>query len=436
MRIGVRITEEAIFGVLVDDGQIRGSETVVATVSDDLGAAFEQLLIRLHVPRDQRSPGLSITFDVSRLLVPSPLETVTAVRIAPRPPTDAAHSYSGETTAQYAEHVQHVTGGFTKEGEEIAALDVEGLRRIAKDAPAGRRYVLTGVGASVNSNHELEASRILFAEANPASVTHSHSFHNSSFAVRERTSVINSALLAEGQRIITALAAVAAKLVPHARLFVMTNDGGSAPLSALAVKPVHSMLSASAAELVGAATIAGVDDGWIVIQRVDGEVLGEMADGTPAYSSRSKISSSEVIATRTAQLIPNSEGLIGDWMGVPVVVANVDRIDTSVNPRLSKSRHVRSSVDLAGLGAACAPLVEWLEQDVKIRSEIEKDQVLLANETKVRMRLVSNGVSPSEVRILESRIIGASYENSNTVAVRVRGIGGQRPSRFLTESAK
>lgn len=436
MRIGVRITEEALFGVLVDDGQIRGSETVFAAVSDDLGAAFEQLLLGLFASADPHSQGLSITFDVSRLLVPSPLETVTAVRIAPRPPMNAAHSYSGETTAQYAEHVQHLTGGFTKEGEEIAPLDIAGLHLIAKEAPAGRRYVLTGVGASVNPSHELEASRILFAEANPASVTHSHSFHNSSFAVRERTSVINSALLAEGQRIITALATVAARHVPNVRLFVMTNDGGSAPLSALAVKPVHSMFSAAAAELVGAATIAGVDDGWIVIQRADGEVLGEMADGTPAYSSRSHLSRSEVIATRTAQLIPNSEGLIGDWMGVPVVVANADRADDLVNPRLSKSRHVRSNVDLAGLGAACAPLVEWLEQDVKIRSEIEKDQVLLANETKVRMRLVSNGVSPSEVRILESRIIGASYENSNTVAVRVRGIGGQRPSRFLTESAK
>ena len=431
MRIGVRITGDALHGVAVADREICGSVIERVEPGSGIAAAFEGVLVALlDSSREQKRP-VSITFDVSRLLVPSELERIVALRIAPRPPADAAHEYSGETTARYCDKVEHVIGGFTKEGDEIAPLNPRQVRSIALEEPPGRRYVVTGVGSSVNPAHEVEASRVLFTEAKPASVNHSHSFHNSSFAVRERTAVINSALLLSGERIVTSLAKVVAKHAAQARLHVMTNDGGAVPFSALAVKPVHSMLSTGAAELVGAAVLAGVDDGWIIIQREDGAVLGEMAGGTPTVTSRSRLASSELIATRAAQVMPNREGLVGDWMGVPTEVwtGAAGEADRAEAPRIV------ADVDLAALGAACAPVVEWLERDVKIRSEAEKDQVLAASEAKVRVRLASNGVPPSLVRILESRVIGASYENSNTVAVRIRGVGGRLPSEILMRGA-
>ncbi|MCA0378413.1 MAG: hypothetical protein LCH36_03085 [Actinobacteria bacterium] len=427
MRIGVRIAGDSLHGVAVAEREICGSVTERVLPGPGISAAFERTLDSLLSGSHSEKLPVSITFDVSRLLVPSELERVVALRIAPRPPIDAAHEYAGETAARHCDKVEHITGGFTKEGDEIAALDLKQVRSIALEEPPGRRYVVTGVGSSVNPVHEVEASRVLFNEAKPASVNHSHSYHNSSFAIRERTAVINSALLSSGERIVTSLAKVVAKHAPQARLHVMTNDGGAVPLSALAVKPVHSMLSTGAAELVGAAVLAGVDDGWIVIERDDGAVLGEMTGGTPTVTSRSRLGSAELIATRAAQLMPNRDGLIGDWMGVPTVV----RTGADSRGLAADASGIAAEVDLAALGAACAPVVEWLERDVKIRSEAEKDQVLAASEAKVRVRLVSNGVPPSLVRILEARVIGASYENSNTVALRVRGVGGLLPSEML-----
>lgn len=349
MRIGVRITGEHLYGVAVAEREICGSVAERIEPGEGVAPAFERALLSLldesarhesaqhdsaqhdsaHRESAQRgsvrhSRPVSITFDVSELLVPSDIERVVALRIAPRPPADEVHEYSGVTTARYCDKIEHVTGGFTKEGDEIAPLDAGQVRAIALEEPAGRRYVITGVASSVNAGHELEASRLLVAEAKPASVHHSSSFHNSSFVIRERTAVINSALLSTGERTVTSLAKVVAKHAAQARLHVMTNDGGAVPLSALAVKPVHSMYSASAAELVGAAVLAGVDDGWIIIEREDGAVLGEMTGGTPAVIPRSRLGTSEIIATRAAQVLPKRDGLVGDWMGVPTVVRASD----------------------------------------------------------------------------------------------------------------
>lgn len=428
MRVGVRITEDSLHGVAVIEREIRGSVTERVVPGPGISAAFERMIVSLLDGSHSGKLPVSITFDVSRLLVPSESERVVALRIAPRPPLDAAHEYSGETAALHCDKVEHISGGFTKEGDEIAALDLQRVRSIALEEPPGRRYVVTGVGSSVNPMHEVEVSRVLFNDAKPASVNHSHSFHSSSFAIRERTAIINSALLSSGERIVTSLAKVVAKYAPQARLHVMTNDGGAVPLSTLAMKPVHSVLSTGAAELVGAAVLARVDDGWIVIESDDGAVLGEMTGGTPTVTSRSSWGPAELIATRAAQVMPNREGLIGKWMGVPTVV----RIGADGDRVAAGSTGITTEADLAALGAACAPVVEWLERDVKIRSEAEKDQVLAASEAKVRVRLVSNGVPPSLVRILEARVIGSSYENSNTVSVRVRGLGGHLPSEMLT----
>lgn len=431
MRVGIRITNDLLCGVSVVSGNICARVTEEAVSGRDFSAALERALSTLLA--EPRTSSLSITFDVSELLTPTSTEQVIALRIAPRPPCDDVHAYSGKITARYCDTVEHIAGGYTKEGEEIVPLDVSGIRAIALRQAPGRRYVVSGVGAAANPAHELEASRLLFTDALPASVNHSHSFHNSSFAVRERTAVINSALLSAGERIVTELAGVVSKHASHARLQVMTNDGGAAPLSALAVKPVHSMLSTGAAELLGAAVISGVDDGWIIIQGEGEAVLGEMTGGTPTVTSRPHPGTTELIATRVAQTLPNRPGLLGAWMGEPTLV-HTQFPGEQQTPGNAVS--VPSGVDLPALGAACAPIVEWLEREVKIRSEAEKDQVLAASEAKVRLRLASYGVPPSQVRVLEARIIGASYENSNTVSVRVRGIGGRLPSEMLVQGVK
>lgn len=427
MRIGVRLTPERVYGVSLRGARRNERRCDVAPGAGGLEDALGDVLAKLRLdPRDRAAS--TITFDVSRLFSPVREKPVTLVRIAPRPPVDAAHAYSGVTIAERAAGTIHVAGGHSNSGEELAEFDEQSLRAQLAGSEPGGRYVATSVGASVNPAHELEANRVLLEHAQPASVVFSHSFHNNSFSVRERTGVMNSSHLAYAGSLATSLATVAAQQVSGARLFVMTNDGGAVPLTALSLKPVHSLYSGPAAEFVGVTAIVGIDDGRIVIRRGDGVSFGEVTSGAPTVVSRSRDCGGELLATRTVHLAKLADGLIGEWMGEPL---EVSISDSGVAEFDGPAGTVRTELDLGALGAACSQLVEWSELAVQINNAAEKEQALANAAAKVRARLVSYGAAPSQVRILDCRVVATSYQNPSVVTVRVRGAGGPTPSEVL-----
>ncbi|GAA1589314.1 hypothetical protein [Leucobacter aridicollis] len=432
MRIGVRITNERVVGVSVTDAGIREECCEKTAPGAAFDTALDAVLAGLSAGAADRL-AVSITFDVSGLFAEEGDRDVTAVRIAPRPPMDDAHLFSGESVAKRLANVVHVSGGHANSGDALVAFDERGLRRELERLPAGGRYVVTSVGAAVNPAHELEAGRILLEHADPASVVYSHSFHNTSFSIRERTGVLNASYLAHAGAIATALATVVSQRVPGARLFVMTNDGGATPLAGLSLKPVHSLYAGAAAEFVGVAALAGLDDGRMVIRRDGDNRFGEVVSGAPTVVARSRDDSGELLATRTVHLAPLADSAIGDWMGEPLEVCvgagGAVEIGGAGGAELS-------APNLGALGAACSQLVEWFESPVLINSPAEKDQALANAEAKVRARLVSYGARPSQVRILDSRVVGTSYQDANVVTVRVRGVGGPTPSLALAGVAR
>lgn len=431
MRIGVRVTPDRVTGVRLMRDEVREHHSEAVDRPGGLEAALGRLLARLAVDLEDR-PTVTVTFEVSQLFTPEQGEPVTVVRIAPRAPMDDAHAYSGVSVAQRAKQTVHVTGGHSNAGEVLAMFEAAALRSRLQGQPPGGRYVVTSVGASVNAAHEIEASRILLDEAAPASVVQSHSFHNTSFSVRERTGVLNSSHLAYAEGIATSLATVAAAHVPTARLFVMTNDGGAAPLASLSLKPVHSLFSGPATEFVGVAAVAGIDDGRIVMRRPGSVSFGEVTAGAPTVVSRSRDSAGELIATRTVHLVTLDDGSVGDWMGEPleVTVSSAGLVELAAT-----DDGERVELDAGALGAACSQLVEWFEQAVQINNAPEKEQALGNAEAKVRARLVSYGSPPSQVRILDCRVVGASYQNPNVVTVRVRGAAGPSPREIFEDTS-
>ncbi|WP_308490556.1 hypothetical protein [Microbacterium capsulatum] len=392
--------------------------------ADGISAAFDRLLAEFAGDAD-RPPGVqgpeadgeavvSLTVDVSAVLRSGP-EPVTVVRIAPRPPVDRAHELrEGESSLSKA-RIVHVSGGHTNLGEELVPFDAAALRDIAANSRPGGRYVVTSVGSLVNSSHEIEAGRILLENAVPASVGYSHYFESGSFGTRERTAVINSSLIPVAESLATSLALAASVRLPHARLYAASNDGGCVPLTRLTVTPVHSMAAARAGELVGAAALSGIDSGRLAVVGSAGSFLGDMIDGVPAVRAKFQ-DAGGMLASKAAHVMPVPAVAPGRAPAYPVVAAPGYGEDLP-------GAH-RAEVDLCALGAAVSPLAEWADRSVIIADADDIRQALSAAEARVRTRLVSFGASPSQVRIIDSRVVASTYQDPRVVSVRVRGVAG------------
>ena len=313
-----------------------------------------------------------------------------------------------------------------------ADAEVVRRREVAAAAPRRGRYVVTSVGSLIDPAHELEAGRILLELADPASVDYSHSFNSGSFAIRERTAIINSLLIPVAESLVTSLALVVGARLPGARLYASTNDGGCVPLTRLSVLPVHSMLSARASEFIGAAALLGTEDGRIVVAGGDEILVGEIIEGAPAVRQKFQERLGSALATKVAHLTPLTGDAVHPFPGSPVVHA-VDAPESGLPANiLSNAPVLAAEVDLCAFGAACAQLSDWAHRIVRVTGPDEMRHELEVAEARVRARLVSFGASPSEVRIVESRTVGTAYQNPSLVSVRVRGTAGQSIGTLLS----
>lgn len=402
MRIGLSLTPTTTVGVAVSHGGVITQRLSPArgTVGGSVGRVLRGLLSSATP-----APGevLRVIVDVSAVLRPDRQERTTVLRIAPRRPVDEAHWAAHELGQAFPMAVFHAAGGHTILGEELVPLDVEAIVQQAGRSPRGCRYVITAVGSRVNPAHELRAGQILLDHVEPASIEYGHRFANGAIAVRERTALTNSSLLGRAEGLGTSLALTVGRVVPRARVFVTTNDGGCTPLARLSLTPVHSMYAGSPTELIGAAALALVDEGRFILSSVNGSLVGEIREGVPAVVPVYQDADGRRIATQWANLRPapaDSMPILSEW-------------------------------DLRAVGAACAPLSDWVVRLINVNNVTEMNQALAAARTRVSARLVSFGASPSQTRILESRVIATAYQHPRVVSVQVRGVAGDSTAAVL-----
>ncbi len=351
----------------------------------------------------------------------------TAIRILPRAPVDRAHEYRGRIPEQEPEHIIHVIGGHTTVGEELAGLDLAGLEEKLSEVPPGLHYVVTGVGALMNPAHELAVGRLLFRVSAPASVGYSHTFFASSFATRERTTLVNSRLLPRASALSTKLATTTRRAFPNARPYLATNDGCSTPLAQLALTPVHSLFSARPASLVGAGAVVGTTGASLAVACDDEPFVGIVKQGLPQLEPRFYRLHGAELATKGANL--------NSWTSMRVsrtsnhqVVAESDHAPVWVDPDGERLRV--TSLNLASLGAATAPVVAWTSRLARVATEADFLRELSVSESDVRARLVADGFDYGSVSIIESRAEATTFDHPNVVALRVRAAAGLVPKGF------
>jgi hypothetical protein len=412
VRIGIGVYDDRLSAVGL---HLDGRRTdVVVPISSGIEAPLDRLLARFPT-----SPGDavdSIAFDLSTVLRRAGDAPLTVVRIAPRPPVERTDEPHVGTAP-----ILHVRGGHTTLGDELAPFDARGFRTAAAGIPGGSRVVITSVGSFANPAHELAAGEILLEHGGPLSVTFSHSFDSNSFATRERTAELNSAMSADAEALTTSLSLISGRRFPGARLSVTRNDGGRVPLSRLAAAPVHSALSGPAIEFVGGASFCGLTEGDLILATASGPILGTMRDEVPAVVPQLRWNGAR-LATQAAHLVPATRILLHGRVPAPRLVAAVG---AELDEGLDDHGAVGADTDLRALGAAVAPLSDWALGVVRAGNATEMAHELRAAEARVHARLVAFGALPSMVRIVESRLVATTYEHARVVSVRVHGVAAE-----------
>ncbi len=420
MRIGIRLTEHHLVGAAVlSAGMMRTA--LVRIGSAGMAAALTQLTADLSLGRPATIE--SVTVDISGALQPPQQPPMVLVRIAPRPPADAAHE--ARPPALPAAALVHCRGGHSCLGDELVAFDAAALGTAAAQLPPACRWVITGVGSLMNPQHERTAGRLLLARARPASIAYSHSFASHSFAVREHTAALNAALSPQAERIGMALIDALGAAIPRERLYAVTSDGGCVPVQTLVSAPVHALAATRAAALYGAAALSGVTSGSVAV--LDGErtLLGNTSGGVLAVQPSLRTGPEAVVASAAAQhqVLPESQPLPP---GCPQVTDRwLDRFSSAATAEAEGADITPRAGAVALLGIAIAPLSAGVYQTVVLRGRGCAEDALSDAEARVRARLVSYGAASADVSIVERRVTTGSYQHPRVVSVRVRGVAGR-----------
>ncbi|PDQ34703.1 MAG: hypothetical protein B5766_09955 [Candidatus Lumbricidophila eiseniae] len=378
----------------------------------------------------------NIILDVSGILQQSPRLAVTSIRIAPRKPLD----HHNERREEYLvpNTVIYVCGGHNSLGGELVQLDESAVRNIPQGSLSRKHVTVSAVGALINPEHEQRVEQLLWDIAGPASVVLASSFTSTSFRDREYTAIVNTGLLEAADQLSSDISDAARLHASEARLFFATNDGGCLPLRRLPLVPVFGLQSREATTLGGAAHLAGVTDGRVVVGFDDKVCLADFADALPVVRERwkSKVRLADStdalplvrerwrsfegphLATSHANVLPVTASLLS---GSPAPRAVVQVGITSARLEqfgLSVTHYVDH--DPAALGAATAPLSYWYDQYVTVRNARDIEKALADAQRLATARLVASGTNPSIVRVSDSRVMGSTYGESQVVRIRVR----------------
>lgn len=151
MRVGLRLQGTSCRTVVLD-----GRTIVSAAREVHAGSLAEALESSLSGLRREFGSGITeITADVGRVLTERKLASVIAIRISPRPPTDAFHmTVLPPLVEPSVTRTVHVGGGHDLRGRPLARLDLEAFLANLPGILSGevRNVAITAVGSTASKD--------------------------------------------------------------------------------------------------------------------------------------------------------------------------------------------------------------------------------------------------------------------------------------------
>lgn len=436
VRVGMRLSELSCHALTVSEGGVgplmeaagRSLDETIAQVFGELGRTL--------------GPEIAeVTVDVGEILALREMAKVLSIHISPRPPSDVFHAIRlPEFVTRVVARNAHVRGGHDMRAHVLAPLDLD---RLQEDLPAMltgelRNVAITAVGSTANPEHEALVADVILAHDSGAKISISHDFYSNVFRDRDFTTVLNSALIDTGEYLVELLDTLRARHLPQARLSFMKNDGGRAPLSRLAVMPVHGLYPVWAARILGAAHLAQAHDGEIAVCHNDEVKVGLIRAGLPVSTTvmrrgrEAHLASNAVIAEAY-----NTSHL--DEFAISTVVAELAAGTETVSASTyGLAPTLTTGHDLALIGCAVAPLTAWVDRLETITDEADLQRVQRIAEADAAFVTVQSGASSERTTIAESNVFAMPYGHPGIVRIRVQATGesGQPDGKWPTDSAE
>ncbi|BCW45273.1 hypothetical protein StoSoilB5_24570 [Arthrobacter sp. StoSoilB5] len=380
-----------------------------------------------------------ITADVGRVLVERKPADVVAIRISPRPPADDFHMTVLPALVEPAvTRTVHVRGGHDLRGRPLARLDLEAFLAdlpgiLASDV---RNVAITAVGSTASKDHETRIADAILSNDRDMRISISSDFHSSVFRDRDYTAILNSALMETGEELAAMLEEAGRRQFPATLLSFAKNDGGRAPLSRLALAPVHGLRAEPAMGILGAATLAGIPDGEVILCTEAGVTVGHTRGGLPVARSLIRQGFDASLASNAAILEPYTvhHPVRTD---IPSVIADLREWQESALP-FGLVPTLPAVQDAALVGSAVAPLTAWIDRLETVGGRVDLKRVQNLAEEDAHSAAVQLGASPGQTHIIESNVFAMPYGNPGIVRIRVQAAGetSADEERVLTAAAR
>ena len=291
MRVGIDVGGTNTDGVLMDGRTLIASakRQTTADVTSGVVAALEAVVAHAPSPASVDAVMVGTTHFMNALLERRRLSPTAVLRLAlPATrllpplvdwPEDLRQAIGG---AVYMAH-----GGHEVDGREIAPLDDDEVRSVAKDLVSRgfEAVAVSGVFSAVDFSHEERAAAILRQEAPHLRVSVSHEIGRIGLLERENATALNACLSGLAGQIITAIREALVVLGLDTRLYLSQNDGTLMEASYAERYPVLTIASGPSNSIRGAAFLSGVSDGIVVDVGGTSTDVGALAHGSPREAS-------------------------------------------------------------------------------------------------------------------------------------------------------
>ena len=420
MRVGLRLQGTSCRTVVLD-----GRTVVSAAREVRAGSLSEALESSLSGLRREFGSGITeITADVGRVLVERKLADVIAIRISPRPPADDFHMTVLPALVEPAvTRTVHVRGGHDLRGRPLARLDLEAFLADLPGILAGgvRNVAITSVGSTASKDHETRIADAILSNDRDMRISISNDFYSSVFRDRDYTAILNSALMETGEELAAMLEEAGRRHFPATLMSFAKNDGGRAPLSRLALTPVHGLRAEPAMGILGAATLSGVPEGEVVLCMDSGVTVGHTRGGLPVARSLIRQGFDASLASNAAILEPYTvrHPVRAD---IPSVIADLREWQESALP-FGLVPTLPAVQDAALVGSAVALLTAWIDRLETVSGRVDLQRVQNLAEEDAHSAAVQLGASPGQTHIIESNVFAMPYGNPGIVRIRVLAAG-------------
>ncbi|MBI5441104.1 MAG: hydantoinase/oxoprolinase family protein [Deltaproteobacteria bacterium] len=197
---------------------------------------------------------------------------------------------AAQCPAEFMESICLVAGGHTAEGEEIAPLDLQGVRRAVEDTcGSADAYAVSSYFSTRNPSHE-EAVRDMIGRLAPGvPVVCGHGLSLKLNAkTRATTAILNAHLIPLIRALLRSVKEVLKDYAIRAPLMVVKGDGSLFREEVVAERPVETILSGPAASVVGASFLMGRSVEQAVVIDIGGTTsdIAVLKNGSPRLNEQ------------------------------------------------------------------------------------------------------------------------------------------------------